>query len=199
MTITYEIGNNLYLNITNRCSNNCEFCIRNFKNAFPHDLWLEREPTLNEILEDIFKRDLDKYNQLVFCGFGEPLERINEVIEVCKKVKEKSKLNIRINTNGQANIIHQEDITPRFKSLVDSLSISLNARSKEEYDAICHSRFGVEAFHAVLDFTAKAKDYVKDIQLSIVDCLPPENIEDCKKIADSLGIKLVIRNEYKEE
>ena len=28
MTITYEVGNSLYLIITKRCSNRCDFCIR---------------------------------------------------------------------------------------------------------------------------------------------------------------------------
>lgn len=197
MIITYEIGNNLYVNLTNKCSNSCDFCVRNIEDAFSDNLWLEKEPSYEEIIEDIFKRDLSKYSELVFCGFGEPLERLNEVLNVAKEVKDKTKLNVRINTNGQVNLIHNYDVTPKFKSLIDSLSISLNARNEDEYDSVCHSIFGKKAFASMLDFTQKAKKYVPDVQLSVVDCLPSNVIEDCKKIADSLGVKLKVRKEVK--
>lgn len=197
MTITYEIDNNLYVNVTNKCPNACDFCVRNVEDAFAHDLWLEKEPTAEEMIDDIFARDLSKYRELVFCGFGEPLEKIDEVLAVCKAVREKANLRIRINTNGLANKIHQTDVTPRFKSLVDGISISLNAKNAEEYDAICHSSFGLEAYPAILDFTSKCKEYINDVQLSIVDCLPPADIEACKKIAADLGVKLKIRKELK--
>ena len=112
--------------------------------------------------------------------------------------KEKSNIHIRINTNGLANKIHNTDITPRFKSLVDSISISLNAKNAEEYDLICHSAFGKDAFSSILDFTDKCKAYVDDVQLSIVDCLPPDHIEECQNIADDLGVNLKIRKEVKK-
>lgn len=197
MTITYEIDNNLYINITNKCPNSCDFCVRNLEGAFEDNLWLEREPTTEEIIKDIFSRDLSKYKQLVFCGFGEPLEKIDEVIAVSKAIKEKSNISIRINTNGLANKIHNTDVTPRFKSLIDSVSISLNAKNAEDYDAVCHSVFGKDAFSAILDFAEKCKVYVKNVQFSIVDCLPAEDIDECKKISDRLGIKLKVRKEIK--
>ena len=197
MIITYEVKDNLYVNVTNKCSNACDFCIRNFKDAFKNDLWLEREPTSEEIVKDIFSRDLSKYKQLVFCGFGEPLERLDTVLKVCKKVKEKSDIHIRINTNGQANKIHNYDVTPRFKSIVDSVSVSLNARNAKEYDEICHSIFGEDAFSSILDFTKKCKKYVINVQLSVVDCISKQHIEQCKRIADSLGVNLKVRKEIK--
>lgn len=197
MTITYEIGNNLYVNLTNKCSNSCDFCIRNTENAFQHNLWLEKEPTLEEIIDDIFKRDLSRYSQLVFCGFGEPLERLDDVLYAATEIKKNTNLTVRINTNGQANLIHNYDVTPRFKSLIDGLSISLNARNEAEYDNICHSIFGEKAFSSLLDFAQKSKNHVPDVQLSVVDCLSEDCIEDCKKIADSLGVKLKIRKEVK--
>ena len=197
MTITYEVGNNLYVNLTNKCSNSCDFCVRTIENAFEHNLWLEKEPSLEEIIEDIFRRDLNLYSELVFCGFGEPLERLNEVLSVAKEIKDKTKLKVRINTNGQGNLIHNYDVTPQFKSLIDSISISLNARNEDEYDSICHSVFGKKSFSSILDFTKKAKEYVPEVQLSVVDCIPADVIEDCKKIADSLGVKLRIRKEVK--
>lgn len=197
MTITYEIDNNLYVNVTNKCPNSCDFCIRNVEGAFQDNLWLEREPSAEEIIKDIFSRDLNKYKQLVFCGFGEPLENIDEVIEVSKAVKEKSNINVRINTNGLANKIHSIDVTPRFKSVVDSISISLNAKNAEEYNMVCHSVFGREAFPAILDFAERCKLYVKDVQFSVVDCLPADDIRECQKIADKLGVRLRVRKEIK--
>jgi len=197
MTITYELKDNLYVNVTNKCPNACDFCVRNLEGGFNHDLWLTRDPTAKEIIEDIFLRDLKKYKQIVFCGFGEPLENIEEVLAVCKVVKEKSNISTRVNTNGLANKIHGTDVTPRFKSLVDGISISLNAKNAKDYDAICHSMFGIEAFNAILDFTEKSKSYVKDVQLSIVDCLSIEDIKECKIIAEQIGVKLKIRKEIK--
>lgn len=193
MIITYEVENNLYLNITNKCPNSCDFCVRNIENVFEHNLWLEKDPSPNEILKDIFSRNLDTYRQLVFCGFGEPLANIEEVLAVCKEVKKKKDIYIRVNTNGLANKIHNCDVTPHLASLVDGISISLNAKNAEEYDAICHSEFGNEAFPSILDFAKKCRPVIKDVQFSIVDCLPPDDIEACKRIAESLGVKLKIR------
>lgn len=197
MTITYKIDNNLYVNLTNKCPNACEFCIRNKKEAFEHDLWLEREPSVEEVIADIFSWDLSKFEQIVFCGFGEPLERLDDVLEVSKAVKEKTNILIRVNTNGLANKLYNYDVTSRFKDIIDSVSISLNAKNEEEYEAICHSIFGKEAFPALLDFAAKAKGYVKDVQLSVVDCLPKADIEECRKIAEQLGVRLKVRKEVK--
>lgn len=197
MTITYKIDNNLYINVTNKCPNACDFCIRNSEDAFEYNLWLEREPTAEEILKDIYTWNLEKFKQIVFCGFGEPLENIEEVLEVSKRIKEKNNISIRINTNGLANKIHNCDVTPRFKGIIDSISISLNAKNAVEYDAVCHSAFGRDAFPAILDFTKRVKDYVDDVQLSVVDCLPEKDIEECKKIADDLGVRLKIRKEVK--
>lgn len=197
MTITYKIDNNLYVNLTNKCPNACEFCIRNKKEAFEHDLWLEREPSVEEVIDDIFSWDLSKFEQIVFCGFGEPLERLDDVLEVSKAVKEKTNILIRVNTNGLANKLYNYDVTSRFKDIIDSVSISLNAINEEEYEAICHSIFGKEAFPALLDFAAKAKGYVKDVQLSVVDCLPKADIEECRKIAEQLGVRLKVRKEVK--
>lgn len=197
MTITYIHKNNLYVNITNKCPNDCDFCVRNVEGSFDNSMWLEKELTSEEIVKDIFSWDLNKFNQLVFCGFGEPLENIDDILAVCKDVKEKSKIHIRINTNGLANKIHDTDVTPLFASLVDSISISLNAKNAEDYDSICHSVFGLAAFPAILDFSQRCKLYIKDVQLTVIDCLPASDIEACKKIADNLGVKLKIRKEIK--
>lgn len=91
MIMTYEIEDNLYVNLTNRCPNACRFCIRNKPEAFAHDLWLDQEPSAGEVIREILARELSQYRQLVFCGFGEPLERLEEVLEIVRRVKEKTK------------------------------------------------------------------------------------------------------------
>ena len=117
MTITYELGNSLYVNITNRCSNACEFCVRSkHDNVNGHDnLWLDREPTIEEIKADFEKRDLSKYDAVVFCGYGEPTERFDDMIKIAKYLKAKSGIAIRVNTNGQANLINGRDVTPELE------------------------------------------------------------------------------------
>lgn len=111
MTITYEVGNSLYVNITNRCPNACEFCVRTHGSSYalPTACGSEREPSVQEIIEDIEKRDLGRYKELVFCGYGEPLERIDELCAVSRALKERhASLKIRVNTNGLSDLIHGE-------------------------------------------------------------------------------------------
>ncbi|MGD9475684.1 MAG: TatD family nuclease-associated radical SAM protein [Eubacteriaceae bacterium] len=194
MTITYELGHSLYVNITNRCSNDCRFCVRNENSTVngTDNLWLEREPDVSEIIADIKKRDLKNYRELVFCGFGEPTYRFFEIIEVAKMVKKMSDIPIRINTNGHGNRINGEDITPYLKGVIDTVSVSLNAVNHEKYNEICQPLFE-DAYEELLDFSKKASQYTNVI-LSIVDILPPEEIEICQNIADSIGVKLRVRH-----
>lgn len=201
MTITYEFGKSLYVNMTNRCSNACTFCVRN-----KHDdingvdpLWLKREPDISEIKEDFEKRDMSKYESVVFCGFGEPFERFDDCMEIASWLKKNyNNIPIRVNTNGQANLIHERDVTPEMKGLVDCVSISLNAPDKKRYQSLCKSKFGEDAFDALIDFAKKAAQYVPDVVFSIVDKdLSKEDKEKCRKIASDCGVRLRIR-EYIE-
>lgn len=200
MTITYELGNSLYVNITNRCSNACNFCVR-----LEHDgvngkdsLWLDREPTIDEIKSDFETRELEKYDAIVFCGYGEPMERADVVIEIAKWLKSKiPKLPIRINTNGHANLIHKKDITPELCGIIDCISISLNAENAQKYQDVCHSEFGEAAFEGLLDFAQRAKQFVPEIVFTVVDVMPDDEIAACKKIADDCGVSFRVR-EYIE-
>lgn len=196
MTITYEVGNSLYLNITNRCSNNCTFCVRNNSDGVVVglNLWLEKEPTVDEVIEDIQKRDISKYQEFVFCGYGEPMMRTYDLIEICKKLKNKYNIPIRINTNGQANLINKKDITAQLEGWVDSISISMNAKNKQEYQALCLSDFGEIAFEGMLDFAAKCQSGIPKVVFSVVDLISREDIQECKQIADSLGIDFRVRH-----
>lgn len=194
MTITYILDNNLYINITNRCNNNCDFCVRNFTDALGDapTLWLPKEPTEEEIWEDIKKRNLNEYNEIVFCGYGEPTMRIDIISVISEKIKSATDTPIRLNTNGLANLQYKKDVTPLLKN-IDEVSISLNAKNKENYDKLCHSIYGLEAFDAMLDFAKKCSAIVKKVKFTIVDTLPPEDIEECKKIAKEADIELRIR------
>ncbi|MFZ3130122.1 MAG: TatD family nuclease-associated radical SAM protein [Desulfosporosinus sp.] len=196
MTITYAIENSLYLNITNRCSNNCTFCVRNNSEGVVDrlNLWLEREPTVDEVLEDISKLEISNYKELVFCGYGEPMMRTFDLIEICKKLKDYYNIPLRINTNGQANLLNGYDITPLLEGLADTISISLNAKNKQEYQALCLSDFGETAFEGILDFAVKCKKHIPNVVLSVVDLISEEDIQACKLIAEGIGVDFRVRH-----
>lgn len=194
MTITYEFGRSLYVNITNRCSNACAFCIRKDEPTVNgvDELWLEREPTEKEIFEDILKRELNKYNELVFCGYGEPSYRLDEICRVSKAVKKIYPIKIRLNTNGHGNLIFKKDMTPQLDGAVDTVSISLNAKNKNEYDDLCRPIFD-NAFDALIDFGRRAKAHT-NVVFTIVNILSEEDQDACRKICALMGTKLRVRS-----
>lgn len=195
MNILYTIDNVLYINITNKCPCNCVFCIRKEGDSVENSgsLWLEKEPSVEEIINELKKEDLSKYSQIVFCGYGEPLMRINEVIEVCKYIKSVSNIKLRINTNGLSDLIYKKSTAPMLKDVVDCVSISLNAPSKEEYNEISKPIYGLEAFDSLLSFAKEAKKNIKEVKFSVVDVITEDQIERCKEIANSMGIPLRVR------
>lgn len=196
MTIAYQIGEKLYLNLTNRCSNNCEFCIRTGSQGMEgHNLWLEREPEFDEVIEAI--GDPTPFEEVVFVGFGEPLERVELVKQVAKWLKEQNML-VRINTNGQANLIHGRNVVPELEGLVDVISISLNATSAKEYDQLCHSVYGEKAYDAMLSFAKECNKYIPRVILSIVD-YGGVDIAKARKIADEVGVELRVREYIEQE
>ncbi len=201
MTITYDFEGSLYVNFTNQCSNDCVFCLRNNHNDVngEDNLWLDREPTLEEIKADFKKRNMNNYQWVVFCGYGEPLMRFDICIETAKWLKETyPHIQIRINTNGQANMIEKRDVTPEFKNIIDAISISLNAPDAQRYDALCKSVFGEAAFDGLIEFAKKAREYVPSVTLSIVDKdLTDADKDACKELAKGCGVAFRIR-EYIE-
>jgi TatD family-associated radical SAM protein len=196
-SIAYKIGDSLYLNITNRCTNKCVFCIRDKAKLFnsKHDLWLKKEPTSQEVIDAI--GDTSKYKEIVFCGYGEPLIRLDTVMEVSRWLKEKG-AKVRIDTNGHGNLIHKRNIVPELKGLVDSISISLNAPNSKEYNDLCQPDFGEDAFDAIIEFAKECGKYIPNVELTVVG-LPGSDVKYAKKIADELGATFRVRTYYEQD
>ncbi|MBQ1431007.1 MAG: radical SAM protein [Firmicutes bacterium] len=196
--VFYEYGGGLYANITNKCPDRCEFCIRYMVDSLggADSLWLKREPTMEEILGLLDQWDLSKFEELVFCGYGEPTERLPELIETAEYARSKAPgLKIRLNTNGLSDLINGRDTLPELSSVLDRISVSLNAKGPEEYLALCHPRFGIGAFEAMLDFTRRAKECIPDVTMSVVSgSIPYQDIEPCRRIAEEeIGVKFRVR------
>ena len=185
--IAYPIRNSLYLNITNRCSNRCTFCWKNASFVVKgHDLELSREPDAQEILTAV--GDPKKYGEIVFCGFGEPLLRLDLVKTVAAELK-KEGAKIRIDTDGQANLVYGRNILPEMKGLVDAVSVSLNAENAQKYHRLCRSPFGEKGFEGVLDFLREAKKVIPEVTATALT-MPGVDLEACRKLAEEeLGVK----------
>ncbi|MCC3868388.1 TIGR04100 family radical SAM protein [Terrisporobacter mayombei] len=196
MTILYDYKESLYVNITNQCPCSCVFCIRKETDHVGNSdsLWLNHEPTVEEVKEEFKKFNLEKYDEIVFCGYGEPLVRINEVIEIAKYIRSISDLKIRINTNGLSDLIHNKKTAMLLKDNIDSVSISLNAPNKTKYNEVTRPKFGEKSFDALLDFAADCKEYFEEVNFSVVDEISSEEIEEARKLADKMNIVLRVRH-----
>lgn len=194
MNIAYPFEGHLYINLTNRCTNKCKFCIRFTPSGVDGiDLWLEREPTVEEIKAALIKAEFKNYDEIVFCGYGEPMLRWEVIVEVAEFIRKNSDAKIRINTNGHANRAAGKDVTPYLEGLIDAISISLNAKNAKEYNDICVCDYGEDGFYEMLDFAKKAKMYVPKVVLSVVDTISEEDIEACRKIAEETGVEYRVR------
>ncbi len=196
MTILYPIYGNLYVNLTNKCPCACTFCLRNHSDhvSTSDSLWLDHDPTFEELKEASKKFNMDDYKEIVFCGYGEPTEAYDVLLQSAKYLKETYKKPIRLNTNGLGNLVNNKDITPSLEGLVDTISISLNTPNKEEYNKIVRPKFGEESFDAMIDFAKKAKQYVPNVVLSTVDTtLLKEEEEQCAEICKNIGATYRIR------
>ena len=192
--ILYTYKNQVYMNITNQCDCRCTFCIRTTKKTVGDatNMWFEKDPTLEEIKDAMDRFDFTGYDELVYCGYGEPTCALENLLESAKYAKEKWGIKIRLNTNGLANLYHKRDIIPELAKVVDRVSISLNAPTAEKYQAVTRPQFE-NAFQAMLNFGREANKVFEHTQFSIVDVLPKEEIEACRIIADDLGVYLKIR------
>ena len=196
MTITYKGRNAIYVNMTNKCPCACTFCLRHNKDHVfdANSLWLSREPSVKEVCDSIDAWDLSQYDEVVFCGYGEPTERLEELLEVAAYIKSKSSIKVRINTNGLADLICGESTAHKLKGLIDSVSISLNATNKEDYNNIVRPKFGIISYDAMLTFAKDCVTYVPEVVMTVVDVVTSmEEQERSRQICESIGVKLRIR------
>jgi TatD DNase family protein len=185
-TIAYKIRDSLYLNITNRCSNRCSFCAKFEDFAVKgHQLLLDREPDAGEVLAAI--GDRNDFDEVVFCGFGEPLLRLDLIREVAAALKLRG-VKIRINTDGQANLVYGRNILPELAGLIDTLSVSLNAPDAATYDRLCNTPYGEAGFHGVCDFLREAGKHIPTVIATAVT-VPGIDIAAVRQLAESLGVK----------
>lgn len=204
MLITYPLKTGLYVNLTNRCPCSCDFCLRNnAPGVYGTDsLWLEREPTVEEVVESL-EKDLATENtkgirisEVIFCGYGEPTERLDALLEIAAYIREKHpELKIRVNTNGLSDLIWGRSTAADFAGNVDTLSISLNTDNEEEYNNVCHPKFGIGSYRAMLKFAKDAVGAVPKVVMTIVDepVTSKEKQEKCREIVEGLGATLRIR------
>lgn len=195
--VIYDYAGGLYINMTNKCPCRCEFCIRDMAESLgdADSLWLRREPSLEEIMEMLQNTDLSRYEEVVFCGYGEPTERLDCLFEICDYIKANTNLKTRLNTNGLSDLICGRSTAADFKGKLDAISISLNAPTAEKYYQLCHPDFGMESFDAILKFTEDIKNYVGDVTMSVVgSSISREDTEACRVIAnEKLGVKFRVR------
>lgn len=193
--ILYTYKDNVYLNITNKCPCACTFCIRSQKNAIgsADNLWLEHNPDFDEVKNAIDNFDFTGYNEVIFCGYGEPTNAFDLLIKVAQYIRNKMNIKIRVNTNGLGSLINERDISQELCQNVDAVSISLNCSNEEEYNRVVRPKFGIKSYSAMLDFASRCKKYTDDVKLSVVDVIGEEEIAKCQKIADDLDIILRVR------
>lgn len=179
--IVYQIRNSLYLNLTNRCTHECTFCARVTNPVVKgHNLHLERDPTADELLAAI--GDPSPYEEVVFCGYGEPLLKYHVLLDVAKALKPTG-VKLRLDTNGTGNLIHRRNIVPELAGILDAVSISLNAPDPETYLRLCPNVYGEKAYPAVLEFIRECRKYIPEIIATVVD-VPGLDVEACRKLSE---------------
>ncbi len=194
-TYVYTLDGNLYINLTNKCSNGCDFCVRNERSSYYGNyLWLKNgDPTVEKVIGAAKGfGDLTRFKEVVFCGFGEPTYKVAEMVALCDYFHEKG-LKTRLNTNGQGNLINKRDIVPELKGKIDFVNISLNASCAEKYQPICRSQFGESGFSGLIEFAKLCNKNGVPCRFSIVDCIGEEEVEACKRLAESVRVPLYVR------
>lgn len=185
--LSYVIGDSLYLNITDRCTLECTFCpkTQGILQVHEYDLTLDHRPSSQEIIAAI--DDPAAYQEVVFCGYGEPTLRLKVLLEVAKYIKAHGG-RVRVNTDGLANLANKRNVLPELAECVDALSISLNAQNAEVYDRHCQPALA-GSFEQMLDFVAEAPHYIADVTATAIDGLEGVDIAACRELAEARGVK----------
>ncbi|AEH60548.1 Radical SAM domain protein [Methanosalsum zhilinae DSM 4017] len=191
--ITYPAHGNLYLNITNRCTAECTFCIRDLSNGvYGYNLNLSEEPSVDEIVNELEKHNLSAYREIVFTGFGEPTTRLDDLLHLISWLKKKG-LYVRLDTNGHAELLypHRDVVSELKDSGLDEVSVSMNAESEDLYNRLCRP-YHKNAYSAMLEFVKKA--IAADIKTRVtVVGMPEVNVEKCQQIAEQMGADFYVR------
>ncbi len=196
MSILYRYGSTYYINMTNRCPCRCVFCVRNSTEGLgdADSLWLSNEPTVDEVIEALRGVDLSGSREVVFCGYGEPTERFDDVLECAKRIRSEFGKPVRLDTNGLGNLINGRDIVPEMQGVFDAVSISLNAPNSEEYMEVARPSFGDRAYPAVLDFIRECRKAIPKVMVSVVGgSISDESEAECAKMAEEMGVSFRVR------
>ena len=188
-TVGYTLHGSRYLNVTNRCGNlRCAFCPK-FNGAWSvkeYDMRLHHNPSIEELVEAA--GNPADYREIVFCGMGESTVRLDVMLEVAKRLREKGATRLRLNTNGTGSMLNGRDIAPELVAVIPTLSVSLNAQDEETYDRHCRPK-NTGTYEAVIDFIKSAKKAGGDVTVTAIDGLPGVDIAKCEAIANDLGVK----------
>lgn len=199
MSIAYHVGKNLYLNITNRCTAKCDFCLRRKTDGYGDaaSLWLFTEPDANAVMSAAKDAGWKSADEVVFCGFGEPTMRLDVMLVVAAEMrKQKPDVKLRLNTNGHGSMFAERDITPEL-AIFDEVSVSLNYLDKDQYMEHCRPMFGIGAFNGVLDFISDMAKRGPKVTMTVISFLPPDEIQLARKFAADLGVNIRIRTAEK--
>ena len=194
--VLYQVHDNLYVNLTNRCPCACTFCLRQTMDKVGNSdsLWLQQEPELDTLKHEFALRDMSRYREVVFCGFGEPTERLDVLLQTAHYVKDTYQKPIRLNTNGLGDLINGRPIAHELSGAVDTVSISLNTPDRDAYLALVRPRFGLISFDAMLSFAADCVKYVPHVVLTTVaTTLTPQQEQACAEICSRIGAIYRIR------
>jgi len=193
-SFTYLLGNSLYINVTNRCNADCTFCRRKedpFLRGYNLGMKKSEEPNAELYISEI--GDPKKFDEVVFCGYGEPTIRWDIVKQVAKYVKENGG-KTRINTNGHGNRINKRDITPEMKNLIDTISISLNSYDQKQYAKLM--QVSEDHFNEMKSFAREAKKYVSKVVMSVVSLDEVEIEKSRKVVEDEIGVEFRVREYF---
>ena len=193
--ILYTYKNEVYVNLTNKCDCSCTFCIRSHKDGVgdADTLWHKKDPALEEVTAAMDAFDFAGYQELVYCGYGEPTCALENLVASAKYAKEKYGIKVRINTNGLGNLYNGKDIVPELMDAVDVVSISLNAPNEKKYMEVTRPQFK-NAFQGMLDFASECREKGLEVRFTVVDVLPDEEIKASRQLAESMGIGLRVRH-----
>lgn len=206
--LVYELDGKIYINLTNKCTNDCIFCLRKDKaDVKGQQLWLDSEDyTTEAVIEQLqnlickYDKNLPAYKEIVFCGYGEPMLKLDVLKEVAKYIKDNyPDTKIRINTNGHANYVYKRNVVPELKGLIDEFSVSLNGKDSKEYDELSQPVFD-NAYEEVKNFIKACSNEKIPVTASVVEGYKGRHIDldKCKKTASELGAKFRVREWIKK-